>query len=139
MKAEKIAPTKEELEALANFRRALRQFLSFSEQAAADLGMTMQWYQALLVIKTYRNGAPINVGELAAELMIRDHSAAELVSRLEGAALVRRKTDPEDRRRSLLIITAQGDRCLARLAAVHLVRLRQSKDVFMKLFKDTRT
>ncbi len=100
--------------------------------------MTMQWYQALLVIKTYRDGSPINVGELAAELMIRDHSAAELVSRLEGADLVKRRTDPDDRRRSLLIITAQGDKSLTRLAAVHLVRLRESKDVFMKLFKVTR-
>lgn len=129
-------PTEEELEALANFRRALRRFLAFSEHAAADLGLTMQWYQALLVIKTYNDGAPINVGELAEELMIRDHSAAELVSRLATAKLVRRKTDPEDRRRSLLIITPNGDRCLAQLAAVHLTRLRENKDAFMNLFKD---
>ncbi len=131
-----INPTKEELEALANFRRALRQFLAFSEQAASDLGMTMQWYQALLVIKTYRDGAPINVGDLAGELLVRDHSAAELVSRLEAANLVRRKRDPEDRRRSLLLITPNGDRRLAQLAAAHLVRLRESKEIFLNLFKD---
>ena len=61
-------PTDEELSALANFRLALRKFLAFSEQAAADLGLTMQWYQALLVIKTYRGGDHISVGELAEQL-----------------------------------------------------------------------
>lgn len=131
-----IPPTKEELEALANFRRALRQFLAFSEQASAELGVTMQWYQALLVIKTYREGEPISVGELAGELMIRDHSAAELISRLAAVNLVRRKTDPDDRRRSLLIITSNGDRRLAQLAAVHLQRLRENRKIFLGLFNE---
>ena len=101
-------PTQEELAALARFRFALRRFLAFSEQAAADLGLTMQWYQALLVIKTFRAGDHISVGELAEQLMIRDHSAAELVSRLVQAKLVKRKTDPSDRRRSLVIMTVEG-------------------------------
>jgi len=127
-------PTDEELSALARFRFALRRFLAFSEQAAADLGLTMQWYQALLVIKTFRADDHISVGELAEQLMIRDHSAAELVSRLVQAKLVRRKTDPSDRRRSLVIMTPAGDRRLAQLAAVHLERLRENKDAFLNLF-----
>jgi DNA-binding MarR family transcriptional regulator len=127
-------PTRQELLALARFRFALRRFLAFSEQAAADLGLTMQWYQALLVIKTVRADDHISVGELAEQLMIRDHSAAELVSRLVLAKLVRRKTDPSDRRRSLVIMTPSGDRCLAQLAAVHLERLRENKDAFLNLF-----
>ncbi len=106
--ADEKQPTGEELSALARFRFALRRFLNFSEQAAADLGLTMQWYQALLVIKTYPTHDHISVGELAEQLMIRDHSAAELVSRLVHAKLVRRKTDPSDRRRSLLIVTSIG-------------------------------
>jgi DNA-binding MarR family transcriptional regulator len=128
-------PTDQELAALANFRFALRKFLAFSEQAAADLGLTMQWYQALLVVKTYRAGDHISVGELAEQLMIRDHSAAELVSRLVQAKLVRRKTDPSDRRRSLIIMTPSGDRRLAELASVHLRRLRENKYAFLDLFK----
>jgi DNA-binding MarR family transcriptional regulator len=127
-------PTEEELSALANFRFALRRFLAFSEQAAADVGLTMQWYQALLVIKTYGGGDHISVGELAEQLMIRDHSAAELVSRLVQAKLARRKTDPADRRRSLIIMTPSGDRRLAQLASVHLDRLRENRDAFLDLF-----
>lgn len=127
-------PTEAELFALASFRCALRQFLAFSEQAAADVGLTMQRYQALLVIKTYRGGEHISVGELAEQLIIRDHSAAELVSRLVQARLVKRKTDPADRRRSLVILTPSGDRCLAQLASVHLRKLRASKGAFLTLF-----
>jgi DNA-binding MarR family transcriptional regulator len=127
-------PSHEELLALAHFRFALRKFLAFSEQAAADLGATMQWYQALLVIKTFAGGDHISVGELAEQLMIRDHSAAELVSRLAQAKLVKRKTDPTDRRRSLIIMTNAGGLCLERLAAVHLERLRENKDAFLNLF-----
>lgn len=131
--AARNAPSEAELASLAHFRSALRRFLAFSEQAAADHGVTMQWYQALLVIRTHQGGDHISVGELAEQLMIRDHSAAELVSRLVQAKLVRRKTDPADRRRSLVIMTAAGDRRLSELAAVHLKKLRETRGVFLKL------
>ena len=67
--------------------------------------------------------------------MIRDHSAAELVSRLAQAKLVRRKTDPTDRRRSLVVMTGAGDRRLSELAAVHLKKLRETKGVFFNFFR----
>lgn len=127
-------PSAEELKALANFRLTLRKFLAFSEQAAAEAGATPQWYQALLVVKTFHGGNHISVGELAEQLMIKDHSAAELVSRLAAAKLVKRKTDPSDRRRSLIVMTAAGDRCLMHLAARHLRKLRENKGAFLNLF-----
>ena len=127
----------DEFAALARFRSTLRQFLAFSEQAAAGNGMTMQWYQALLVIKTNGGEAPISVGELAEQLLIKDHSAAELVSRLVDAKLVRRKTDTQDRRRSLILITPLGERRLTKLAAAHLSRLRDDRGAFLGLFDST--
>ena len=36
---------------LAAFRRALREFLHFSEAAAAEAGVTAQHYQAMLIIR----------------------------------------------------------------------------------------
>ena len=128
-------PSEDDLAALAHFRYALRRFLAFSERVAADHGVTVQWYQALLVVRTYRGAKHISVGELAEQLMIRDHSAAELVSRLAQAKLVRRKTDPKDRRRSLVVITRAGERRLAELAAVHLKKLRETKGVFFHFFR----
>jgi DNA-binding MarR family transcriptional regulator len=96
----------------------------------------MQWYQALLVIKTLNPEGHVSVGDLAQELMIRDHSAAELVSRLVAAKLVKRKTEPSDRRRSLLVITPYGDECLVELAIVHLERLQEHRRVFLELFEN---
>jgi DNA-binding MarR family transcriptional regulator len=66
--------------------------------------------------------------------MIGDHSAAEPVSRLAQTKLVKRKTDPSDRRRSLVVTTLAGDRSLAKLAIVHLARLRENKNAFLNLF-----
>jgi DNA-binding MarR family transcriptional regulator len=97
----------------------------------------MQWRHALLVVKTFRAGDHISVGALAEQLMIRDHSAAELVSRLVQAKLVKRRIDPSNRRRSQVVVTPSGDRCLTRLAAVHLERLRENKDAFLNLFNST--
>ena len=131
----KRQPTEAELAALAEFRAALRKFLAFSEQAAAARGVTMQWYQALLVIRTFNSESPITVGELANQLIIRHHSAAELVSRLETGKLIRREYDSVDRRKSLLVITAAGERCLADLAAVHLEYLSDVAGSFLKSFK----
>jgi DNA-binding MarR family transcriptional regulator len=133
---EEGSPSLPEFIALARFRAALRQFLAFSEQAAAELGMTSQWYQALLVIKTRGAERPVSVGELAEELMIKDHSAAELVSRLVEAKLVRRRVDPADRRRSLLQMTPLADRCLAKLAGAHLERLREDREIFLTLLRN---
>ena len=133
---EDASPSPEDFAALARFRLTLRQFMAFSERAAADVGMTMQWYQALLVIKTRGAERPLSVGDLAEELLIKDHSAAELVSRLAEAKLVRRRVDPSDRRRSLLHMTPLADRALAKLAAVHLARLRKDRDAFLSVLHE---
>ena len=132
---EDASPTPEDFAALARFRHTLRELLAFSESAAADMGMTMQWYQALLVIELRGAERPVSVGELAEQLLIKDHSAAELVSRLADAKLVRRRIDPTDRRRSLLQMTPLADRRLAKLAVVHLARLREDRESFLNLFR----
>jgi DNA-binding MarR family transcriptional regulator len=129
------SPSEDDLVALAQFRSDLRRFLAFSEQVAADHGVTVHWYQALLVVRTFRGAKHISVGELADQLMIRDHSAAELVSRLAQAKLVRRKIDPTDRRRSLVVITRAGDRRLSELAAVHLKKLRDTRGALLNFFR----
>lgn len=128
--------TEEDLLSLALFRRSLRAFLAFSENACADLDMTMQWYQALLTIKTFKSSAAISIGELAEELMIKNHSATELVNRLENAGLIIKTPDKDDKRKSLIIITKIGNRKLNKLASIHLFRLRKEKNIFMNLFPE---
>lgn len=123
---------KKSYEALADFRYALRQFLSFSEGAAAEAGLTPQQYQALLALKGARE-THLGVGDIAARLLIRHHTAVELVNRLEQSGFVVRSKDPADARRVFVMPTAMADRVMDSLAAAHLRELKGIKPVLDQL------
>jgi len=110
--------------ALAEFRYALRKFLAFSEDAAAEAGLTSQQHQALLVIKARSKGDGVPVGVLAERLLVRQHSAVELIDRLSRLGLVSRNPDPHDRRRVLISLTPEGEDRLSALSQAHLAELR---------------
>jgi len=112
--------------ALASFRHALRVFLAFSEQAAREAGLTPQQHQALLTIRGLGKAEGMTVGELAAHLLLKHHTTVGLVDRLVSARLLVRQSDPEDRRRVLLILTDKAERTLASLSAVHLAEIRRN-------------
>jgi DNA-binding MarR family transcriptional regulator len=77
-------------EALAQFRFRLRRFLSFSETAARNAGLTPQQHQALLAIKGFSSAEPVSVGELAEFLLVRHHTAVELVESHDKASTARK-------------------------------------------------
>ena len=115
-------PRKADFIALANLRYELRRFLAFSEEAAAANGLTPQQHQVLLAIK----GSPddvLTVGEIAERMLLRHHSASELVGRLERMGLVSREHDPEDRRRINIRATALAEQRLRFLSGAHLDEL----------------
>ena len=109
--------------ALADWRRSLREFLAFSEKVAEDGGLSAQQYQAILAIKARTQNGTFTIGDLARELLVRPHSAVELVDRLEAGGLVARSTDPGDRRRTVLTVTEKAEQLLSQLAATHLGEL----------------
>ncbi len=114
---------KADYEALAGFRQALRAFTAFSAAAARKAGLTPQQHQALLAIKGAPGRERATVGEIAASLMIRPHSAAELVDRLAQLRLVEREADPDDHRRVQVALTGQAEKVLDGLSAEHLREL----------------
>lgn len=118
-------PTTAEYQALAAFRHSLRKFLNFSSAAAKRVGLTGQHYQTLLALKASSRQGPLKVGELAAELLLRHHSAVELVDRLAKRGLVRRSRSTEDKRKVELRLTPKGESMIARLAATHHAELSQ--------------
>ncbi len=120
---------------LAQFRYLLRQFAAFSETAALGAGLTAQQHQALLAIKGFRGRARATVGELAERLNIRHHSAVGLVDRLAARDLVRRQSDPSDRRQVRIQLTRRADRALARLSLVHRDELRRLAPMLRGLLK----
>ncbi|HQT89616.1 MAG TPA: MarR family transcriptional regulator [Acidiphilium sp.] len=108
---------------LASFRFALRQFLTFSEAAAREAGLTPRQHQALLGIKNTQNAGGAGIGDLASFLILHHNSTVELVDRLVRAGYVKRGDDTADRRRVLLSLTELGEARLAALSSIHLAEI----------------
>jgi DNA-binding MarR family transcriptional regulator len=117
--------TKDDYVALAEFRLALRTFLNFSGEAARAAGLSPQQHQALLAIKGFAERDSVTIGELAAKLFLRHHSAVGLVDRLVKKRLLKRSPDPEDRRKVHVSLTSQGEALIDQLSSVHRNELRR--------------
>ncbi|HWA13558.1 MAG TPA: MarR family transcriptional regulator [Burkholderiales bacterium] len=111
--------SKADFEILAEFRYQIRRFLRFSEEASRREGITVLQYLLMLQIKGYPGRDWATVGELAERLQAKHHGVVSLVTRCEEAGLVRRDASPEDRRQIEVRLTARGEACLHRLAALH--------------------
>lgn len=110
---------------LAAFRRALRGFLRFSEEAAAGVGLTSQHYQAMLALRACPEDRRVAISDLAQQLLIKHNSAVELVDRLVREGLVLREPSSADRRKVELRLTSRGREVLAKLAATHRSELQR--------------
>jgi DNA-binding MarR family transcriptional regulator len=121
-----ISPlSKETYEQLAEFRYIIRKFLRFSESAVKNLNITPQQYLLLLAIKGYPGRDFATPGELAERLQITHHACVELINRCEELELVKRRTNPEDRRSVLVDLTLQGGDILETLAENHLEEIKR--------------
>ncbi|HVB16821.1 MAG TPA: MarR family winged helix-turn-helix transcriptional regulator [Stellaceae bacterium] len=120
---------------LADFRYLLRRFLAFSENAARGAGLTPRQHQALLAIKGFAGDAAPTIGDLAARLSIRPHSAVELAGRLAEAGLVTRIADPHDRRRVLLRLTETAEARLAALSLAHIDELAAIRPALLEILR----
>jgi DNA-binding MarR family transcriptional regulator len=110
---------------LLNFRTGLRRFLHRSAQQAAAAGLTPARHQLLLAIRGHPDPAGPTVGDVASYLLIRHHSAVELIDRAVAAGLVERQQDRNDSRAVRLHLTAEAEDRLARLTELHLEELRR--------------
>jgi DNA-binding MarR family transcriptional regulator len=79
---------------LLSIRTALRRFLRWSEDAAEAEGVSSAQYQLLVVVKGMSDESAPSIGQIAEQLLLRHHSASELVHRAEESGLVR--TRPEE-------------------------------------------
>jgi DNA-binding MarR family transcriptional regulator len=122
--------TKQDFEALSEFRFQLRCFERFSEDAAQAEGITPLQYFLLLHIKGFPGRDWASVGELAERLQAKPHGVVALVSRCETLGLVRRRRNSEDRRQVEVHLLAKGERALARLASLHRAELKSLSGTF---------
>jgi DNA-binding MarR family transcriptional regulator len=105
----------EEFVRVAEFRSALRRFMSQSERVARASGLTPQRYLLLLMIKGAPKGTERStVTELSDRLQLAQSTVTELVARAAAAGLVTREPSSDDGRVALLSLTDEGERRLTR-------------------------
>ncbi|HZQ31050.1 MAG TPA: MarR family transcriptional regulator [Mycobacterium sp.] len=104
-------------------RSRLRRFERWSAEQAQSAGLTPVQHQLLLAIRGHGDHRGPTIGDVADYLLLRHHSAGELVQRAETAGLVRRVGDESDRRISRLQLTSDGAARLESLTARHLEEL----------------
>jgi DNA-binding MarR family transcriptional regulator len=116
-------PTDRQYRQLLAFRVQLRTFDRWSRDAAAQRGLTHAQHQLLLAVRGSATPDGPTIGEVAEALLVRHHTAGELVDRLAARGFVQKVTDERDRRRVRLALTAAGEEVLRDLTAVHLEEL----------------
>ena len=121
---------------LAAFRGQVREFLRFSEDAAAKVGLTAQHYQAMLVLRAGPEDQPLTINDLARKLLIKHNSAVGLVDRLEREGLIGRAPAKGDRRKVELKLSTKGRQVLAKLAGMHRAELERIGPVLRQLIAD---
>lgn len=115
---------KEDYEALGEFRRAIRQFMRFSEQGSRAVGLTPQQHQLLLAIKSQPGKDHANLKEIADFLQLKHQTVVGLTDRCEAAGLVRREPSTIDKRRVNVLLMPRGEELLAKLSHRNMEELR---------------
>jgi DNA-binding MarR family transcriptional regulator len=111
-----VRGTKPDYIAIARFRTALRAFENAAEDAARAAGLTPQRYLLLLMVKGAPQGRErASVNELAERLKVEPHTITGAAGRAEEAGLVIREQCEEDRRRTWIRLTPEGERRLAQV------------------------
>ena len=121
---------------LATWRHVLREFLHFSESAAAKAGLSAQHYQAMLILRACPEEQNVTINDLARDLFIKHNSAVGLADRLVKEGLAVREPSRADRRKVHLQLTARGRQVLAKLAGIHRRELQRIGPSLEKLLAE---
>jgi DNA-binding MarR family transcriptional regulator len=111
-------------------RTGLRRFLRWSEEQAREVGLTPAQHQLLLAVRGHEGDIGPTIGDVAHALLLKHHSAVELVQRAEAAGLLARVSDREDGRVVRLLLTRRGKLALERLSSLHVEELERLADRF---------
>ena len=124
-----------EFEQLLALRTGLRRFLRWSEEQAKAAGITPAQHQLLLAVRGHRDGAGPTIGEIATCLLLRPHSASELVDRAVTAGLITRSADHGNASIVRVALTPLGSEKLRGLSAAHLQELAELGPTMRTLWK----
>ncbi len=117
-------------------RTRLREFERWSAAQAEVFGLTASQHQLLLAVRGHNKPEGPTIGDIAGYLLIRPHSAVELINRAAELGLITRRRDPDDHRVTRLGLTAEADRKLQALSAAHLEELARLTPLLEGLLTD---
>lgn len=122
--------SKQDFEALSNFRYQLRCFLRFSENLTRRHGVTNLQYLLLLHVRGFPERTWATIKELAERLQAHHHGVVSLVSRCEKSGLVERRPGRSDGREVEVHLTRKGNAMVERLASGHRDELARLQKAF---------
>ena len=125
----------EDYQRLLLLRTGLRRFLRWSEDQARDVGLTPAQHQLLLAVRGHEGRLGPTIGDVADALLLKHHSAVELVQRAEAAGLLVRVPDPSDGRVVRLALSRRGKLALERLSESHTEELARLADRLQPLWE----
>lgn len=96
---------------MTSVRRLVRVLRLAAQRTHATAGISAA---QLFVLQQLRADETLSLNDIAARTLTDRSSVADVVDRLRAQGLVDRTTDPADRRRAAVRITARGRRMLAR-------------------------
>ncbi len=118
---------------IARFRAALRAFDSAAEEAARGASLTPQRYLLLLMVKGAPDGDErATINDLADRLKVEPHTVTGAASRAEKAGLVVREQCDQDRRRTWIRLTPEGEQRLAEVVGA----LQAQRDTLLAAIED---
>lgn len=120
---------------VADWRAALRDFMSASKEILRRHDVTSMQYQTLLAIRVSDEPEGMSMNGLAAYLGVRHNSAVGLINRLEAHGLVQRARSQRDRRVAHLRLTEEGENALEALAEAHAQELQRIRPEMRRIFK----
>jgi DNA-binding MarR family transcriptional regulator len=123
--------TPAEYRALAELRYRIRHFLREGDAKARAVGLEPQQYLMLLAIRGLPEGSEATIQTLAERLVLKHHSAVELIDRLETHGYVRRTRSRDDRRRVFVTLLPRGERLLEQVARNRISELRTSGEALV--------
>jgi DNA-binding MarR family transcriptional regulator len=120
---------------VADWRAALRDFMSGSKEILKKHEVTSMQYQTLLAIRVSDEPEGLSMNGLAGYLGVRHNSAVGLINRLEAHGLVLRARSQRDRRVAHLRLTEEGENTLEVLAEAHSQELNRIRPEMRRIFK----
>jgi DNA-binding MarR family transcriptional regulator len=114
-------------EALLGIVRTASLILKLSDRFFSDFGITDAQFNILMLLK-HSGGKKVSQQDLSDRLVVNKSNIVGLVDRLERAGIVKRKTDPADRRSNQIVFTTKGLKLMDRVEGEYYARIDEVMD-----------